>query len=153
MFLQKLLNLKNPPSKLSFCTFAYLRRNNEELAAHVFDQNAKRLQRERAVSASDVKLYDYLKSEIGYRLSDRIFDIKRKFTLAADLGTSRGYVAKHVSPSSVEELILCDSNAQHLKDIEVQDGIKIRKQIINEERIEVSRPTVLRNYYQFNALV
>lgn len=59
---------------------------NDEGTYHIFDRKTKNLQRERAALASDVNLYDYLKDEIGYRLADRIFDIKRKFKLAADIG-------------------------------------------------------------------
>lgn len=59
---------------------------NEDSGVHIFDRYTKSLQRERAAVASDVNLYDYLKDEIGYRLADRIFDIKRKFKLAADIG-------------------------------------------------------------------
>lgn len=55
---------------------------------NIFDRNTKSLQRERAALAEDVNLYDYLKDEIGFRLADRIFDIKRKFKLAADIGES-----------------------------------------------------------------
>lgn len=53
---------------------------------NVFDRNTKSLQRQRAAIADDVNLYDYLKDEIGYRLADRVFDIKRKFKTAADIG-------------------------------------------------------------------
>ena len=59
---------------------------NDEIGVHIFDRNTKTLQRERAAVATDVNLYDYLKDEIGYRLADRVFDIKRKFKLAADIG-------------------------------------------------------------------
>lgn len=59
---------------------------NENSSIHIFDRNTKNLQRERAAQATDVNLYDYLKDEIGYRLADRVFDIKRKFKLAADIG-------------------------------------------------------------------
>ncbi|KAF5286156.1 hypothetical protein FQR65_LT12914 [Abscondita terminalis] len=91
--------------------------------------------RERAAVAPDVNVYDYLKDEIGYRLSDRILDIKRKFKLAADIGCSRGYVSKHVSPNSVEELILCDTSQANLDGVQVQSGMRVRKQIIDEENI------------------
>lgn len=57
-----------------------------DISVNIFDRNTKHLQRERAAMANDVNLYDYLKDEIGYRLADRIFDIKRKFKLAADIG-------------------------------------------------------------------
>lgn len=58
----------------------------ESNVVNIFDRNTKSLQRERAARAEDVNLYDYLKDEIGFRLADRVFDIKRKFKLAADLG-------------------------------------------------------------------
>lgn len=62
--------------------------NGDYNIMHVFDRNTKSLQRTRAALAKDVNLYDYLKDEIGYRLADRVFDIKRKFKLAADVGES-----------------------------------------------------------------
>ncbi|CAH1175838.1 unnamed protein product [Phaedon cochleariae] len=103
---------------------------------NIFDRNTKSLQRERAATAEDVNLYDYLKDEIGFRLADRIFDIKRKFKVAADIGCHRGYVSKHISPESVEELILCDVSLTNLNSAPVMDGIRIRKQILDEEHIE-----------------
>lgn len=53
---------------------------------NIFDRKTKRLQRKRAAAAEDVNVYDYLKDEIGFRLADRVFDIKRKFVVAADIG-------------------------------------------------------------------
>uniref|UniRef100_A0A6P7GM78 Arginine-hydroxylase NDUFAF5, mitochondrial n=1 Tax=Diabrotica virgifera virgifera TaxID=50390 RepID=A0A6P7GM78_DIAVI len=103
---------------------------------HIFDRKTKSLQRKRAAIADDVNVYNYLKDEIGYRLADRLFDIKRKFKLAADIGCSRGYVSRHISPDSVEELILCDISESNLNAAVVQDGIKTTKQILDEEHIE-----------------
>ncbi|CAH1986683.1 unnamed protein product [Acanthoscelides obtectus] len=102
----------------------------------IFDRNTKSLQRERAAHAEDVDLYGYLKDEIGFRLADRVFDIKRKFKVAADIGCNRGHVAKHISPDSVEELILCDVSQRNLDSAPVADGIKVKKQILDEEHIE-----------------
>jgi hypothetical protein len=78
--------LKNLKKNRSFSinTINYLK--NDDHIMQVFDRNTKSLQRERAASAQDANLYDYLKDEIGYRLADRVFDIKRKFKLAADIG-------------------------------------------------------------------
>lgn len=59
---------------------------NDDTTLNIFDRYTKFLQRERAASATDVNLYDYLKDELGYRLADRVYDIKRKFKLAADIG-------------------------------------------------------------------
>ena len=40
--------------------------------------------------------FDYMKEEIGYRLSDRVMDIKRQVDLAVDIGCGRGYVTRHI---------------------------------------------------------
>lgn len=57
-----------------------------EHSQNIFDRAAKRLQKERSAQRPDVALFDYIKDEVGYRLSDRIFDIKREFKNAADIG-------------------------------------------------------------------
>lgn len=59
---------------------------NDESPVYIFDRKAKVLQRERAAISEDVQLYDYVKNEMGFRLADRVYDIKRKFRLAADIG-------------------------------------------------------------------
>nr|XP_031827070.1 arginine-hydroxylase NDUFAF5, mitochondrial isoform X1 [Nomia melanderi] len=100
---------------------------------YVFDRNAKLLQRERAASASDVKLYDYIKDEVGYRLSDRVFDIKRKFNKALDLGCGRGHVSKHLSAESIEELILMDMCPSFLDQAKIAEGIKVTRTVMDEE--------------------
>lgn len=110
--------------------------SNPSSSIYIFDRHTKSLQRERALKAKDVSVYDYLKDEIGYRLADRVYDIKRKFALAADLGCSRGYVSKHLSPDSIEELILCDMNKENLDSAVIQEGIKLRKLVLDEENIE-----------------
>lgn len=115
---------------------------NDEAVSLIFDRKTKTLQRERAALAKDVNLYDYLKEEMGYRLADRIYDIKRKFKLAANIGCSRGYVAKHISPESVEEIILCDTSHANLDSFKMQEGIKVNKRILDEENIEFERSSL-----------
>lgn len=68
---------------------------NDDTTLNIFDRYTKFLQRERAASAKDVNLYDYLKDEMGYRLADRVFDIKRKFKLAADIGTHQIFCIRY----------------------------------------------------------
>lgn len=53
------------------------------------------------------------------------------------LGCNRGYVSKHISPDSVEELVLCDVCQENLENVPIQEGIKIKKKILDEEYIEV----------------
>ncbi|XP_044258018.1 arginine-hydroxylase NDUFAF5, mitochondrial [Tribolium madens] len=134
--LTKIRILKNLKKIRHFSISALVHQKNDEHIMHVFDRNTKSLQRERAASAQDANLYDYLKDEIGYRLADRVFDIKRKFKLAADIGCSRGYFSKHISPKCIEELILCDMNRFNLDSVQVQKGIKVKKQVLDEEHIE-----------------
>lgn len=100
---------------------------------YIFDRQAKLLQRERSANASDVKLYDYIKDEVGYRLSDRIFDIKRKFKKAVDLGCGRGHVSKHILAESVEELTLADMSPSLLKQAETTDGVNVTRTVMDEE--------------------
>lgn len=57
-----------------------------ESSQNIFDRNVKRLHKERSAQRPDVELFDYIKDEVGFRLSDRIFDIKREFKNAADIG-------------------------------------------------------------------
>ncbi|XP_023718998.1 arginine-hydroxylase NDUFAF5, mitochondrial [Cryptotermes secundus] len=105
----------------------------ENTSVNIFDRQAKVLQRERAARAPDVAVYDYLKEEIGYRLADRIFDIKRKFKLAVDLGCGRGYVAKHIDSESVEELIVCDMSPTWLDQVPCPPNVKVKRIVVDEE--------------------
>ncbi|XP_012145553.1 arginine-hydroxylase NDUFAF5, mitochondrial [Megachile rotundata] len=104
---------------------------------YVFDRNAKLLQRERAAQASDVKVYDYIKDEVGSRLADRIFDIRRTFKKALDLGCGRGHVSKQILPESVEELILADLSPTFVQQAEVGEGVKAKRTVIDEENLEL----------------
>ncbi|XP_051172079.1 arginine-hydroxylase NDUFAF5, mitochondrial [Leptopilina boulardi] len=101
---------------------------------NVFDRNAKLLQRERAAKMPDPKIYDYIKDEVGYRLADKIYDVKRKFKKALDLGCGRGHVSKHMTSDSIEEVILSDMSPSFLEQANItDDGIKVHKQVMDEE--------------------
>lgn len=112
---------------------------------NIFDRKAKKLQRERAALLENVQTYDYLKDEVGYRLSDRIFDIKKKFNKALNLGCGRGYVSKHVASDSVEELILSDNSELLLSQAKCDDSkVKIEKVVCDEEHLtEIFKPDSL----------
>jgi NADH dehydrogenase [ubiquinone] 1 alpha subcomplex assembly factor 5 len=100
---------------------------------YIFDRNSKLLQRERAAKAFDVNVYDYIKDEIGCRLSDRIFDVNRKFNKVLDLGCGRGHVSKCLVKEFVSELLLADLSPSWLKQAQVANGIKIEKKVLDEE--------------------
>uniref|UniRef100_A0A1B0D4A9 Arginine-hydroxylase NDUFAF5, mitochondrial n=1 Tax=Phlebotomus papatasi TaxID=29031 RepID=A0A1B0D4A9_PHLPP len=100
---------------------------------NIFDRNAKRIQRERAANSQDVELYDYIKDEVGYRLADRVFDVKKKFNVCVDLGASRGFVSKHILADTVEHLIMCEMSPTMLKQAESTPGVKVTKTEVDEE--------------------
>lgn len=102
---------------------------------NIFDRKAKVIQRERAARSSDVELYDYLKEEIGYRLADRVFDVKKKFNHAVDLGCGRGYVSRHFVADSVEELTLCDTSSTWLEQAITPTEVKVHKRVVDEESL------------------
>lgn len=103
---------------------------------NVFDRDTKLKQKERSGLLPEIKLYDYLKNEIGYRLADRIFDIKRTFKCALDLGCSRGYVSKHIVSDSVEKLIMCDSSKTYLFQASgPEEGVVVERIVVDEEHL------------------
>jgi len=108
----------------------------EHSVMNIFDRKAKMLQKERAAAAPDVAVYDYLKEEVGYRLADRIFDIKRKFKKVVDLGCGRGFVSKHMLADTVEEVIMCDTSSRYLSQaIQPEEAVKCTKLVVDEENL------------------
>ena len=48
----------------------------KENVLDVFDRKAKTLHRERAAAVEDPTSFDYIKEEIGYRVADRVMDVR-----------------------------------------------------------------------------
>lgn len=101
---------------------------------NVFDRHTKLLQRERAAKDPEAELYDYLKEEVGYRLSDRILDIKRELKIGLDLGCGRGYVAKNITDVELDHLYMSDFSPAMLEAAQTPENIKSTKVIIDEEQ-------------------
>lgn len=85
----------------------------------------------------DVALYDYIKDEVGFRLADRLFDVKREFQVAVDLGCNRGFVSKHILAETVKHLHLCEMSPTMLEQAEGTPGLKITRHEIDEESFNV----------------
>ena len=66
----------------------------------IFDRNVKKIHRNLTAVDPNNADYDYVKEEVGYRVADRIFDIKRTFNQICDLGCQKGYVSKHLTKVS-----------------------------------------------------
>ncbi|XP_055693079.1 arginine-hydroxylase NDUFAF5, mitochondrial [Lutzomyia longipalpis] len=100
---------------------------------NIFDRKAKRIQRERAALREDVEVYDYIKDEVGYRLADRVFDVKKQFKVAVDLGTNRGFVSRHILADTVEHLMMCEMSPTMLGQAQSTPGVKVTKIEVDEE--------------------
>lgn len=87
----------------------------------------------------DVALYDYLKEEVGFRLADRVFDIKREFKTAADIGCNRGYISKHILAECVEHLTLTDTSPSMLDQAQGTPGLNMHKLVKDEEHLDVGK--------------
>ena len=73
----------------------------------------------RLFKALSVKTFDYLKEEMGYRLSDRVLDIKRKLGVCVDLSSGRGYVTRHLTNHSVDQLYAVELSPTMLSQCEM----------------------------------
>lgn len=103
-------------------------------AMNVFDRHTKLLQRERAAKNPDAPLYDYLKEEVGYRLADRILDIKKELKVGLDLGCGRGYVAKNITDVELKHLYMSDLSPSMLETAQTPENIESTKIVIDEEK-------------------
>lgn len=81
----------------------------------------------------DVDLYDYIKDEVGFRLADRIFDIKRELKVVADYGCNRGFISRHIVADTVGELILCDTSPTMLEQATGTPGLNVTKRLVEAE--------------------
>ncbi|XP_067680340.1 arginine-hydroxylase NDUFAF5, mitochondrial-like isoform X1 [Haliotis asinina] len=100
---------------------------------NVFDRKAKRIQKNRTALMKDYQVYEYLKEEIGYRVADRICDVKRKFGVAVDLGCGRGHVSKHIYSDMVGTLYQCDMADRVLMQSALSPEVPTHRIIADEE--------------------
>jgi NADH dehydrogenase [ubiquinone] 1 alpha subcomplex assembly factor 5 len=68
-----------------------------------------------------VHTVSFEQAEIGYRLSDRLYDVQRDLDKVVNLGCGRGYVSKHITPDRIKHLTLTDSCAKFVEQAEVDE--------------------------------
>ena len=66
-----IVNKLNPLTRRSY--------SSNQTIMNVFDRNIKKSQKNLAAIDPEYKNYEYLFEEVGYRVADRVFDIKRTF--------------------------------------------------------------------------
>jgi SAM-dependent methyltransferase len=86
----------------------------EKVNLEVFDRKAVKLHRDRA--AKKMPEFDFLLTEVGGMLVDRLNDIRRDFPLALDLGCHTGQVSRLLSEyKSIKTLFQCDISEQMVR--------------------------------------
>lgn len=70
-------------------------------------------------SNADTTTYEYIRSLIGERMVDRIFDVTKEVEEIAEIGCNCGYITRHELPDTIKKVHLCDSSVQMLKQAEL----------------------------------
>ncbi|PAV21227.1 S-adenosyl-L-methionine-dependent methyltransferase [Pyrrhoderma noxium] len=108
----------------------------------VFDRNAKRLQKDRAVSREEgarSRTVDYVRDEVADRLVERFLDIKRSFNSVVDLGAGSGHLTRLLEPESVKKSIMLDMSQKSLE----RDGDE--EFAVDVERIQCDEENLLQS--------
>lgn len=87
----------------------------------------------------DVENYDYVKEEIGFRLSDRLFDIKKEFENGVDIGGGRGFLTRHILAETVKNLKVYDISQTMLDQVYGTPGVNIETHLLEQEILDVRR--------------
>lgn len=101
----------------------------------VFDRQAKRMHRNWAAGQPDHKIYEYIREEVGYRVADRIYDCKRFFENAVDLGCGRGLCAPHIFKENVGCLLQVDIGENMLAIAERSPEVCTERLHADEEKV------------------
>ncbi|CAF0822253.1 unnamed protein product [Adineta steineri] len=130
--------LKNFHRQLSISKKSFQR---PETLPNVFDRQAKLKQRERTCLDPEYNIYSYVHERVAQSLVDRIFDIKRTFESALDIGCGRGLTASELTKDVIKRLTMIDSSSRMLEQIRSpvddngHDGIEILKKHQDEEQL------------------
>lgn len=94
ILIRRILN----PCKL--CCVQLSVRNKANTSHKVFDRRMKRQQREQTAKLEDFDTYQYVKEEIGFRMAEKVWDIKRVFHTGVELSSGTGFIAQHIDSVS-----------------------------------------------------
>lgn len=112
--------------------------SSSDVIMNVFDRDTKRRQRDRILQEEDFQKYFYIKDEIGFRVFDRICDIKRTFSKAIDLGCGLGHVTKHITREQqliTDKIYMVELSKSLLQNAQVSADVPCEKLNIDEERL------------------
>ncbi|XP_003370257.1 putative phenylalanine--tRNA ligase [Trichinella spiralis] len=118
----------------------HLRRNLTNF--NVFDRSLKRCQRDWAACQDNLDVFQYLNKEIAYRLTDRIYDVKRMFTVAVDLGCGIGHIAEHLYKEHIGVLLQSDISLEMITGAKVSKEVPTLKYRADEEMLPLKDSSV-----------
>jgi len=124
-FVRQLLPVVPSLPRLSIRLFSTSR--VDASGVNVFDRRSKLLQRERAAALADVDDYDFLKEEVGYRVSDRVLDVARRMEVAVDVGSGRGWVTRHLTDHSVGQVTAIELSQGLLDQAPQPEGVSMER--------------------------
>ncbi|XP_006817426.1 arginine-hydroxylase NDUFAF5, mitochondrial-like [Saccoglossus kowalevskii] len=110
-------------------------KTKSENVMNVFDRNTKRKQKNRAAVMKDNHVYDYIRDEVAFRMTDRLRDIVRKFPVALDLGCGKGHIAQNIMDDMVDTLYQSDMSAEMLERSHVCENVQTIKIHCDEENL------------------
>ncbi|XP_046794603.1 arginine-hydroxylase NDUFAF5, mitochondrial isoform X1 [Gallus gallus] len=84
-----------------------------------FDRRLKRKQKNWAALRPRPAECEYLRDEVGSGVADRVLDIPRTFPLALDLGSGRGYIARHLNQEVIEKLVQKSTSESEIPTVSV----------------------------------
>ncbi|RWS24671.1 NADH dehydrogenase [ubiquinone] 1 alpha subcomplex assembly factor 5-like protein [Leptotrombidium deliense] len=108
----------------------------------LFDRRMKTKQRDYLASLENAEVFEYIKEEFGYRMADRVLDIKRKFNVLVELGCGRGYVAPNLFNDMVDTYFACDTSVKSLEHTKELPGVNFQRLLVDEEHIPLRNDTV-----------
>lgn len=121
------------------CQRRHLTTGSVTRARVMFNRHVKRLQRDRASSHPDATVFDYLKDEVGWRVADRLADVRRRFDTVLDLGCGRGHVVKHLDRELVGSVTVCDMSGGHVRTAGSQcpEGVELKERHEDEQTLRL----------------
>ncbi|KAI0040429.1 S-adenosyl-L-methionine-dependent methyltransferase [Auriscalpium vulgare] len=110
----------------------------------VFDRNAKRLQKDRAVARDGgerSRTVDYVRNEVADRLMERFMDIKRKFETVLDLGSGAGHFSKLLEEDKAGKVTMLDLSGKMVeRDPDSEFEVAVDRGVLDEEHLLQSIP-------------
>uniref|UniRef100_H2ZL66 Uncharacterized protein n=1 Tax=Ciona savignyi TaxID=51511 RepID=H2ZL66_CIOSA len=106
-----------------------------DVARKVFNNECKRLHKEKVATLDDVTLYEYLKIEAAALVTDRVSDVKKSSPLALDLGCGRGYISQELSEFDGIDLLFQGDTSQSYLNNPCQPKLTTHSVNFNEESL------------------